>query len=663
MKKKWLHVLAIALFIGIVVGFQFLKPDPHYLQEQAFKEATSQLIENIRSQWPGPIQINQQAPPLSANRLQHLQKQLQDGEKASPTTAVLRLKSHVSAHTYSFTGDLRLPHQPAVNVQSQAKMSTWVSILPPLVAIFVALLFQRLALALFMGLLCGSILFFAPDPWMGIKATFSRYLLHSVTDTLHLQIFVFSISLLGMVSVMNTAGGTRGVVEKLKKFTSNLRSTQLSTAVMGLIIFFDDYANALIIGSTMRPISDQLKISREKLAWIVDTTSAPVASVALISTWIGYQVGLFQDVLNHLNVKMSGYEAFFVVLPYRFYCIFALALLFIALFMARDFGPMYHAERRARKDGLVLRDGAVPLTSRTFSSIDARENIPYRWYNAVVPVMVVILATFIGLYISGGGWDAIQKDPWQILNLGILRDSFAKADSGMVLLISSLAGTVVCIAMVVLQRILTLWEALGIWLSGGINSMVLAMIILSLSWAINHVSKDLGTAQYLIATVKDLIQPLWIPMMVFVLAAVISFSIGSSWSTMAILMPSAVPLAHEIGGEVMMLLTMAAVLEGSLFGDNCSPLADTTIMSSISCSSDHMDHFKTQLPYGIVAAAVAAFIGFLPTTMWGKPWLWLLLGFGALALFMRIFGHRPEDDLAASSRFQWWSPQHKGGEL
>jgi Na+/H+ antiporter NhaC len=636
-------ILTLGLFFLVSFLLSKARPDQEYLHSQQFKLLLEKELTQIAKTYPNrPLvldpstrlpatELTDLAPKILKKHNDHLKK------KQGPPLA-LKLSLNESQ------GIMRLQTTTAGGkTQTEERtLTNWLSVLPPLVAVVLALIFHRLVLALFVGLIFGALIFHRFNLIQTIQETFGNYLYHAISDPFHVKVIIFAAVLVGMVGVMNACGGTRGIVDVFRKYTSNRRSAQMVASIMGMCIFFDDYANSFIIGGTMRPVTDKLKISREKLAYIVDSTAAPVAGLAIISTWIGYEVGLFQEVLTSLDVKISGYSAFLSALPFRFYCIFTLIMVFAVVWMRRDFGPMYHAERRAIEHGLVIRDGAMPMTSGSMGSLEGNENIPARWYNAVLPVLLVILMTIVGLYVSGGGWAKVQSKYSNLWSFQVLSDSFSSADSATVLLYASIAGSLLAIFLALSQRLLSFKDVWLAW-GKGVSSVWLACVILVVAWGLNGVSQDLGTASYLVSIFKDLVHPIWIPMLIFLLAAAIAFSTGSSWSTMAILIPMAVPLAYELGGVPLMIIAMGAVLDGSIFGDHCSPLADTTILSSMACSSDHIDHVRTQMPYALLGMGVATLIGYLPAALGLIPYISMFLGGVLIWAVVRIIGKNPED--------------------
>lgn len=551
-------------------------------------------------------------------------------------------------------------------LDAKKRVGTWEAVLPPLIAVLIALFFRRLIIALVAAVWVGAALQTGFNPfaaaWMGAE----KYVWGSLADTFSLYIIAFTFSLVGMVQVITRMGGMKGVLDAFAWLAKSARSTQLATSFVGLAIFFDDYANTIVTGTTMRPLADEKRVSREKLAYIVDSTSAPIAGIAIISTWIGYEVGLFDVLAKQLDLGTSGYEIFFSIIPVRFYCIFALAFVVLNGLTRRDFGPMLEAERRAQKTGHVLRPGSSPLTSSAVSDMGPKKGIPHRWINAALPVAVVIVGTMLGMFWSG--W-AAGTDPGVIPGLEAIffgdatwasfgaawanaggdlldwtawRDAFSNADNAKVLFWAALLGSITAIVLAVVQRLLSLSEALMSWVKA-IPAMWLAVAILVLAWSIQGVCSDLGTGIYLVGAVHDLITPVMLPVLTFLLASVIAFATGTSWGTMGILLPAIIPLAvlmtHDVeGGYVILMLCFGAVLDGAIFGDHCSPISDTTVMSSIASSVDHIDHVRTQFPYAATVMLVAAGFGYVGVAAGLPIVLAHVLGLGALVAVLFVVG-------------------------
>lgn len=640
-------IITALVFILLCVLLARTTPDSHYLQEQQLKQMLESLLPELSShfgQQPLSLSPDSRLPDTPLQDLaRNLFKQYNLGRNvlAQPQPLVLHLKQ--SSHQLELV--VSTPDQRFQRQRTQHSIQ-WFSVLPPLIAVVATLLSHRLVLSLLLGILSGSLIHTGLDP-LQAPLDMLGHLYHSATEPSHVKILMFGAILLGMVGIINACGGTRGLVEAFQRYTRSRLSTLLMTSVLGVLLFFDDYAHCFILGGTMRPVTDRQKISREKLAFIVDATAATMAGFAIVSTWIGYQVGLFQDALRSLGLPMGGYQTFLMALPFRFYCLLTVVFLFLLVWMRRDFGPMYYAERRALSDGLVIRAGAVPMTSSHFNSLEAREELPGRWYNAALPVLTMIGLTVVGLYVNGGGWAQVQAQPLKVFSFQVLSDSFSRADSGLVLLIASSVGSLVALLLALGQKLLRFKEALLAWCRGA-ASVWLALTILVLAWSLSRVSQEIGTATYVIAIFRDLLHPAWVPLLVFILSGATAFAIGSSWSTMAILVPMAVPLAYELGGPALMIITMGAVLDGAIFGDHCSPLTDTSILSSMACSSDHLDHIQTQFPYGLLILMSAALCGYLPAGLGLMPLLSLLLGTGMLWAVIRLIGRNPEEGLLQS---------------
>jgi Na+/H+ antiporter NhaC len=553
-------------------------------------------------------------------------------------------------------------------VEGEKRIGHWASILPPLIAVLIALFFRQLLVALIGAVWLGALIRADLNPldatWMAVD----DYVVASVADTFNIYIIAFTFSLVGMVQVITRMGGMAGVLDAFRFLAKSARSTRVATATVGLAIFFDDYANTIVTGSTMRSLTDRMRISREKLAYIVDSTAAPIAGIAIISTWIGYEVGLFDTLSQQLGLGRSGYDIFFEIIPLRFYCILSLVFVFANGWLGRDYGPMLEAEKRAIDTGEVLRPGSKPLTSKALSDIGPADGVPHRWYNAFIPVTLVIVAVMVGTYWSGWrGAGAIEQIPslgatlWGDANVGEFftawgasladagnwtgwRDAFSNADSAKVLFWASLLGSVAAVALAVGQKLLGLLDALETWLKA-IPAMWLAVAILVLAWSIQGVCSDLSTSVYLVGAIQDLISPAVLPLITFLLAAVVAFATGTSWGTMGILLPAMIPLAFYMtdGEGIVLMLCFGAVLDGAIFGDHCSPISDTTVMSSIASAVDHIDHVRTQFPYAVTVMCAAAGFGYVGVAFGLPTWLALLLGAASLVMILLTLGRSTTD--------------------
>ncbi len=571
----------------------------------------------------------------------------------------------------------RLYHLSALNdgTPRLRGIPMWLSIIPPLVAIFLALLFKEVIVSLFAGVWVGA--FIAGGMRLGsvyytllsLFDVVERYVIQALADTGHLSIIVFSMLIGGMVAIISRNGGMAGVVLAFSRYARSPRSAQFITWVLGVAIFFDDYANTLIVGNTMRSVTDKFKISREKLAYIVDSTAAPVASVAFITTWIGAELGYIDDGLLQIQAQMGDdlgltpYGVFLSSLKYSFYPVLTLAFILMLIYTKRDFGGMYRAERRARETGAVFGTRSA-AEEEDMENLDPVAGAPLKWYNAAIPVGLVILVTLYGLIDTGlastyaelaaagvapgsQGWGAVwgamgklpELEGGFFLKVGKL---IGNSDSYVALLWASLSGVIAAILLTVGGRIMKLADAVSTMVTG-FKAMLPAILILTMAWSLAATTEELHTATFLTSTLQDSINPYLMPVIIFILAAVISFSTGSSWSTMAILYPIAIPTTwaicsaqgiDEAHSLELLFNVISVTLAASVLGDHCSPISDTTILSSLASDCNHIDHVRTQLPYALTVGSVALTAGWLSTFL-GGGWgiCLLLLGIGLAILF------------------------------
>ncbi len=461
-------------------------------------------------------------------------------------------------------------------------------------------------------------------------------MLNVLIDKDHMFIIVFTLLIGGVVGVISANGGTAGLALQITKFAKTAKSGKIASWFLGVIIFFDDYANSLIIGNMMRPITDKLKISREKLAYIVDSTAAPIASIVIISTWVGYEVGLISEGLNSIGSTQNAYDVFISAIPYSFYPIAAIFFVFLTSVMERDFGQMLVFERKARNSKVIVDSDEIEIS-------DMNNSINAKWYNGAIPILVIIFGTIIGLVATGiSSLNAEGITDYSLQNIINHADSFAS------LLWASFIASIVAIVMTVLQRILTLDKAVGAW-QKGIQSMLVAVLILVFAWGISSVTNNLKTADYIISLLSDSIDPRLLPAFVFIICAAIGFSTGTSWGTMAIVMPIVIPLTYTVGTsfgleseslQIVMYGVISSVLAGSVFGDHCSPIADTTILSSLASKCNHIDHVKSQLPYAILVGLFTIVLGSIPSAYGVNPFISIALIFTGLFLFLKFFGKK-----------------------
>ncbi len=499
----------------------------------------------------------------------------------------------------------------------------WLSLLPPILALVLALATRQVLPALFGGVWLGATIH-AGGPITGLLRALDGLLVNALADSGHASIIIFTSFLGGMTAVIARSGGTHGVVDAVAPIATTPRRGLLATWTLGLLVFFDDYANTLIVGPTMRPVTDRLRVSREKLAYVVDSTAAPIAALALISTWIGTELSYIEEGYADLGIETEPFAIFVYALPARFYSIFAIAIVFLTIVLRRDIGPMAAAEARAARGDGVIRKGAQPAGGRDIDEMAPPPGKPRRWPNAVLPILTVVVVTIVGLFVTGWGFEPEPGTGFFGTILGIIGSS----DSYKALTWASFLGAALAIALASVQRILSLGEALEAFMTG-VKAMVPAFAILVLAWALGAVCADqLHTGRWVADALGGKLPPALFPAITFVACAGISFATGTSWGTMGLMLPLSIAVAGRLvgadGAEIdpydpVLLGTIVAVLDGAIFGDHCSPISDTTVLSSMASNSDHIDHVKTQLPYALLGAVLALVLGYLPYAVIGLP--------------------------------------------
>lgn len=568
----------------------------------------------------------------------------------------------------------RLPRPDGTEARFERTFPSRASLLPAVVTIVLAVLTQRVLFGLLCGGLAGAFALVAGSGGAaadaGLAAQAGGAVEHlfvdalwrrSVLEDFYLQITLFVVFLFMTVGVITRNGGVHGLVTRLQRFVRGPRSAQAVTVGAGMSVFFDDYTNCLLVGTTMRPLCDRLRVAREKLAYLVDSTAAPIAGLSVFSTWVVYEMSQYRAPLALVTrpdgtpyVADDAFSVFLSSLPFRFYSWFALALVVLVVLLRRDFGPMLRAERRARR-GELLAPGAVPMAALDRHTAEPHEGIPHRARNAVVPLVVLVAGT-VGLMLWQGISQVRQVPELASLPLGAwLREVLARAQSTTALLYASAIAWLVAVALTLAQRLLSPRQILATSLRST-RALYLAFGILFLAWSLGHICKDLGTSLYLTAGARDAMTAGALPILLFVVAGAMAFSTGTSFGTMAILLPNVVVLAHRLGteaafggdpatgGTALMLISIGAVLEGAIFGDHCSPISDTTVLSSLGAQCDLLGHVTTQLPYATLAMAAAALCGYLPI-VWFGPELWpicMLAGVAVMALFLLLRGRDPD---------------------
>lgn len=527
-----------------------------------------------------------------------------------------------------------------------------VTLLPPLIAISLAFITKNVVISLFIGVMSGCFILSINDTNF-LNAILVSYLdfisrvLAQLSDPWNAGIILQVLAIGGVVHLVGRMGGARAVAEKLVKHAKTPVSAHIITWFLGLLVFFDDYANALIVGPIMRPVFDKMKISREKLAFIVDATAAPIAGIALISTWIGFEIGVINDSFVAEGLEFtSAFNIFISTIPFRFYNIFMLAFVIIIAITGRDFGSMYKAGQRTLDGDIGKENLAVSENSDSLKEV---ENVEANIWNALIPIGVLVFASLLSFYFSGysaimSGNDvalieSVRSNP---LSLQSFQNCFGNADASVALFQSALFAGIVAMFMGVIKKIFTVEEAINSWIDG-MKTLLMTGVILLLAWSLGSVIGDLGTADYLSNIVVTLgIPNFLLPAIIFVFGSIISFSTGTSYGTMGVLMPLAVSISAAVsnGDANFAIICTSAVLTGAIFGDHCSPISDTTILSSMGSSTNHINHVKTQMPYALFVGAVTIVLGYIPAGLGVSPILILPISIVVMYFIFRLVGKK-----------------------
>ncbi|WP_296859829.1 Na+/H+ antiporter NhaC family protein [uncultured Methanobrevibacter sp.] len=528
------------------------------------------------------------------------------------------------------------------------------TLIPPLVAICLAFITKETILSLFTGVFIGEFMLCINDTNI-ITTAINAFLklgtevISVISDPWNAGILLQCLLIGGVIQLVTKMGGAQALADEFAKRADSPRKAQLFTWLLGLFVFFDDYANSLIVGPIMRPVMDKLKVSREKLAFVVDATAAPVAGIAIISTWIGLEISLIASGFQSIGMDVSGFGIFLQTIPYRFYNIFILIFIVISAVTLYEFGPMKKAEQNARLS-TGIKEVNTDLSSG-FSDVKPVEGIKLSVWNAVIPILTLIIGALIAFYWNGyltilDGNDAalialMKNSP---LSFEAIFEALSNSDASVALFQAALLASIVAILMAVCEKILTIEDAISEWV-GGMKTIVLTGVILILAWSLGGVIGEIGTAQYLVSVLKGTIPAFILPALIFVLGAVISFSTGTAYGTISILMPLAIPLSWAISPDMGFAVTCTSgVLTGAIFGDHCSPISDTTILSSMGTSCNHIAHVQTQMYYAIFVAIITIFVGYIPAGF-GVPWF-VSIPIGVIVMFvgLKLLGEKVDFD-------------------
>ena len=510
------------------------------------------------------------------------------------------------------------------------------SLLPPLVAIVLCITTKQLIISLFLGAFAGAMVLSGCNPIAAFVATLA-YIVKSVANDWNASILVFTMVLGGFIGLLGKSGAMQGLVKVVIRSVNTRIRGQLAACLLSVLLFFDDYTSIILSGVVARPVTDKLRISREKLSYIVDSCGAGVAATAPVSNWTAYEVGVIGTVITAMGLTENAYMVFLSSIPYRFYCIFSVLFVFVIVLMGRDFGKMYVAERRAITTGEVFRPGSTPMAGLDEKEFSAPEGTPMYACNFFIPLATFFIVAFIGFFITGGGFAKFAAKG--------LAGIMGAADVINMMSVAIVVATMVLGVMMRIQKIMNVTQITDVWVNG-MKAILFTIVFIVLAWTVAGFCKSLGTANYVVGALVASNFPAWIlPSAVFIIAGTIAFATGSSWGTMALVLPLALPAA--VGLDANFAATLGGVLTGATFGDHVSPISESVVMSSMSAACDHMDHVMTQVPYALTVCVISLIFGFIPAGLGIPVWMSIAAGTAACLVFIRFVGKKT--DYAVSS--------------
>jgi Na+/H+ antiporter NhaC len=472
--------------------------------------------------------------------------------------------------------------------------ATFWALLPPVVAIGLALITKEVYSSLFVGILMGGLLYANFNPERAILHIFQGGMISVLSDSWNVGILLFLVILGTLVALVNKAGGSAAFGQFAAKRIKTSVGAQLATVVLGVLIFVDDYFNCLTVGSVMRPVTDKHKVSREKLAYIIDATAAPVCIIAPISSWAAAVTGFVEG--------EDGFSIFLQAIPFNFYALFTILFMVAAIALKVEYGPMRTKEIASRQVPEPELAAAESTTSKG------------KVIDLVLPIVVLIICCVIGMIYTGGFFSGT----------GFV-ESFSNSDASLGLVLGSVVALIFTIVFFLCRRIMNLRQAMEC-LPEGFKAMVPAILILSFAWTLKAMTDSLGAAEYVSGLVHSSTSGIvgFLPAIIFLVGCFLAFATGTSWGTFGILIPIVVE-AFSGTDHTMMIISISACMAGAVCGDHCSPISDTTIMASAGAQCEHVNHVNTQLPYAMTVAAIS-FLVYILAGFVKSPWVCLPVG-------------------------------------
>ncbi|PLR94606.1 Na+/H+ antiporter NhaC family protein [Bacillus sp. T33-2] len=489
------------------------------------------------------------------------------------------------------------------------------SLLPPLIAIIIALLTRQTLLSLFIGVWVGSTIINSWNPFSGFAKSISDFMIPSIADPWNASLLILVSLAGGFIHILKVTGAAQAFAQVATKKVNTRRKAQNVT--WGSAFLFSYTEPVLILGTIMRPLTDRVKVSRVKLAYILDSMGAPLASMSPISSYGPFITGLIATQITALSLTESPWTLFLQMIPYNLYGIFAMIGVLYVINTRLDIGPMYLAEKRAIETGEVIGENDKPLVTSQ-NSEDFPEGHVFKFHQFLIPMLLLFATIFTVIFWTGN-----------IAENGF-RGSFIKANIVLAISCGFLAGSIGAGVLSVKSKLHTVKTAFDEFTQGIINLMIVPMILV-LAWSIGKISGKMELGAYMSTIVGDYLPAFIVPALIFLLGSLIAFSTGSSWGVFAIMMPIAIPMGVSM--DISLPLVIGAVISGGLFGDHCSPISDTTILASTGAACDHIEHVRTQLPYAILIA-VCSFLGFLVS---GLTAGWLGIITTAVTTFLALY--------------------------
>ena len=479
--------------------------------------------------------------------------------------------------------------------------SFW-ALVPPIVAIALALITKEVYSSLFIGILVGG-LFYSGFGFEGtITHIFQDGIIGVLSDSYNVGILVFLVILGTMVCLMNKAGGSAAFGRWASSHIKSRAGAQLATILLGVLIFIDDYFNCLTVGSVMRPVTDKQNVSRAKLAYLIDATAAPVCIIAPISSWAAAVTGFVEG--------EDGFSIFIRAIPYNFYALLTIVMMVGMVLMKVEYGPMKVHETNAKKGDLYT----TPDRPYANAEEDMTDNGKGKVIDLLIPILSLIICCVIGMIYTGGFFDGV----------GFV-EAFSNSDASVGLVLGSFFGFIITIILYVVRYVLSFSDCMSC-IPDGFKAMVPAILILTFAWTLKAMTDSLGAKEFVAGMMETSAQGLMnlLPAIIFLVACFLAFATGTSWGTFGILIPIVVAV-FEGRNETMMIISISACMAGAVCGDHCSPISDTTIMASAGAQSNHINHVNTQLPYAITCAAVS-FVTYIVAGFVQSAWIALPIG-------------------------------------